>query len=168
MLKENTTMKTRFTKLFLIGALLGLTLSASAQFIQGPNSYKLFTNAGVIYIPGSTTTNFPVTMALAVPVGVNGIAFEFNVSATNAASTTNATCLVELVDIDSKIGITNIIGNQTYTLSIPQNGTSRYNYRSNLVNTTANLGNAPSVRIRSIQNTNDLGIFITNAVVYVR
>jgi hypothetical protein len=150
-----------------IGALMVVTV-ARAQFVQGPARYNLFTNAGVIFIPGETTTNFPVTMALSVPVGANGIAFYLGLGATNAASTTNATIIVESLNIDSKNGFTNVIDNQTYTLSVPQNGVTRYDYLTNLVNTTANLGNAPSLRIRSLQNTNVLGIFITNAVVYVR
>lgn len=155
----------------IILAVLGLFACAqiaSAQFVQGPARYNLFTNAGVIYIPGITTTSFPVTMALSVPVGKDGIAFYFGMGATNAASSTNATVLVELTDIDSKNGLTNVIDNQTYTLSIPQNGVTRYDYLTNLVATTANLGNARTVRVRSLQNTNELGIFITNAVVFVR
>lgn len=157
-------MKTLFTIL----AAVAVTLSASAQFIPGPQPRQLFTNAGVIFIPGETTTNFPVTMAYQIPVGKNGVAFEFGLGATNAASTTNATVLVELVSIDTLTGLTNVIDNQTYTLSIPQSGTTRYDYRTNLVSTTANYGNGTTLRIRSLQNTNVLGIFITNAVALIR
>ena len=156
-------------KLFAIltGALVVAT-TTHAQFIPEPQPWALFTNAGVIFIPGETTTNFPVTMAYRVPVGKNGAGFYFGMGATNAASTTNATVLVELVNIDTKSGLTNVVDNQTYTLSVPQNGTTRYDYFTNIVNTTANYGNGATLRIRSLQNTNVLGIFITNAVVYIR
>lgn len=161
-------MKKLFTILVLIGALLAIATSARAQFIPEPQPIQLFTNAGVIYIPGITTTSFPVTMCYQVPVGKNGAGFYFGMGATNAASTTNATVLVELLNTDTLTGLTNVVDNQTYTLSIPQNGTTRYDYFTNIAPTTANYGNGVKLRIRSLQNTNELGIFITNAVVYVR
>lgn len=156
-------------KLFAIifGALLAF-VHAHAQSIPGPLDKALFTNLTVIYIPGITTTSFPVTMANLLPVGKNGAGFYFGMGATNAASTTNATMLVELVNIDTISGLTNVVDNQTYTLSIPQNGLTRYDYFTNLVPTTANYGNGNYLRVRSLQNTNELGIFITNATQYVR
>lgn len=152
----------------ILGALAMISVAAHAQFVPGPQPFQLFTNSGVIFIPGETTTNFPVTMCYQVPVGKNGIRFEFGMGATNAASTTNATVLVEQVTIDTISGLTNVVDNQTYTLSVPQNGTTRYDYATNLLNTTANYGNGNTLRIRSLQNTNVLGIFITNAVAYIR
>jgi hypothetical protein len=155
-------------KLFTLLALAAMTLSLSAQFIPEPQPFQVFTNAGVIYIPGATTTNIPTTMAYNLPVGKNGSAWYFGVGATNAASTTNATIVVEYVNTDTLTGAENIIDTTTVTLSVPQNGVTRYDYQTNIAATTANYGNAAKWRVRSIQNTNVLGIFITNAVLYVR
>jgi hypothetical protein len=76
--------------------------------------------------------------------------------------------LLEQVATDSLDGTENIVDSGTFTLSVPQNGVTKYDYYTNILATTANYGNFPRWRIRSIQNTNVLGIFITNAVAYVR
>jgi hypothetical protein len=143
-------------------------LTAHAQFIPEAQPFQLFNVSTVIYVPGITTTSFPTTLAVAVPVGKNGTGFYFKMGATNAASTTNATVILEQVATDSLDGTENIIDSGTFTVSVPQNGTTKYDYFTNIVATTANYGNFPRFRIRSIQNTNVLGIFITNCVAYVR
>ncbi len=145
-----------------------IALPLSAQLIPGPTEVQVFTNAAVIYIPGATTTNIPSTMAQSLPVGKNGGLWYFGMGATNAASTTNATIVVEFLNTDTLTGSENIIDSSTVTLSVPQNGTSRYDYITNIASTTANYGNNVRWRVRSIQNTNVLGIFITNAVLYIR
>lgn len=155
-------------KLLTILAVAVMASVASAQLIQRPLPVQVFSNAAVIYIPGSTTTNIPSTMARTLPVGINGTRFYFAMGATNAASTTNATIILEWLNTDTLTGAENIIDSQTFTLSVPQNGTSRYDFETNILPTTANYGNAESWRVRSVQNTNVLGIFITNAVVYIR
>jgi hypothetical protein len=156
-------------KLFTIVA-VGLMACAvtHAQFIPEAQPLQLFSVSTVIYVPGATTTNLPTTLAAAVPVGKNGTGFYFKMGATNAASTTNATVILEQVATDSLDGTENIVDSGTFTLSVPQNGVTKYDYYTNILATTANYGNFPRWRIRSIQNTNVLGIFITNAVAYVR
>ena len=104
-------------------------------------------------------------MANIAPVGASGFTVYFGLGATNAASTTNATIIAEIVDIDSKTGLTNVIDNLTYTFSAPQTGLTRYDFIGVV---TTNVVGVPNIRIRSLQNTNELGIFITNAVVLVR
>jgi hypothetical protein len=155
-------------KLIALLAMVALVFSASAQFIQGPSRYPLFTNSAAILIPGNTTTNFPVTMCNRIPVGLNGVSLVFGCGATNATDTTNSVVLAELVDVDSKTGLTNVTDNQTYTLSVTHNGTTRSDYRTNLASTTANLGNAESLRIRSWQNTNANSVWLSNAWANVR
>jgi hypothetical protein len=151
---------------FLAG--LAMVASSQAQYIPRPQGIQLFSVTTPIYIPGATTTNLPTTLALTLPVGKNGSRFYFGMGATNAASTTNAIVILEQVNIDTISGAENIIDSGTFSLSVPQNGTTRYDYETNIVSTTANYGNAESWRVRSIQNTNVLGIFITNAVLYIR
>lgn len=155
-------------KLFALTLALVACTVARAQFIPEAQPLQLFSVSTVIYIPGATTTNLPTTLANAVAVGKNGTGFYFKMGATNAASTTNATVLLEQVATDSLDGTENIIDSGTFTLSVPQNGTTKHDYFTNILATTANYGNFPRWRIRSIQNTNVLGIFITNAVAYVR
>lgn len=150
----------------LAGALM--SVSCYAQFIPEAQPLQLFSVSTVIYIPGITTTNLPTTLANSVAVGKNGTGFYFKMGATNAASTTNATVILEQVATDSLDGTENIIDSGTFTVSVPQNGTTKYDYFTNILATTANYGNFPRWRVRSIQNTNVLGIFITNAVAYVR
>lgn len=154
-------------KLFTILAGL-VAFSVHAQFVPEAQPFQLFNVSTVIYIPGATTTNIPSTLAVSVPVGKNGTGFYLKMGATNAASTTNATVVLEQVNTDSLDGTENIIDSGTFTLSVPQNGTTKYDYFTNILATTANYGNHPRLRIRSIQNTNVLGIFITNAVAYIR
>ncbi len=158
-------MKKLFT--ITVGALMAITV-AHAQFVPEAQPFQLFTNSGAILIEGSSTSNAPVTMAYQVPVGKNGIGLYLAIGATNAATTTNATVLVELVNTDTLTGFTNVIDNQTFTLSVPQTGTTRYDYFTNLLSTTANYGNGLRLRIKSIQNTNLASIWITNAVAYIR
>jgi hypothetical protein len=148
--------------------LLAAAMSASAQLIPRPQAIALFSVDTPIFIPGATTTNIPTTLAKTLPVGKDGSRFYFGMGATNAASTTNATVILEYVNIDTITGAENVIDNVTVTLGVPQNGTSRYDWETNILNTAANYGNAESWRVRSIQNTNVLGIFITNAVLYIR
>lgn len=154
----------------IIFALIAMATIATvqAQFIASPATYPLFTGTSAILIAGSSTSNLPPTLARLVPVGANGIAFVFGCGATNAADTTNSTAIVELVDIDSRNNLTNVTDNQTYTLGVSVNGTTRSDFRTNLVSTTANLGNAQFARIRSFQNTNLNSVWISNAFVNVR
>lgn len=148
-------------------AAVGILFVTQAQ-AQSPNSYQLFTNSAAILCPGITVTNFPVTMTRWVPVGVNGIAFYVGAGGTNAATTTNANLVLEAVHIDTKTGQTNVVDNQTWTVSFPQSGATRYDFFTNIVNTSPNIGNQLFVRIRSCDNTNLASVWITNAAAYVR
>lgn len=156
-------------KLFaiLMGALMVFTV-AHAQSIPVPQPFQLFTNLNAIYIPGITTTSFPVTMAVLIPVGKNGTRFEFNTGATNAATTTNSTVWVEYVNIDTITGLTNVVDGITNLFNPTHNGLTRQDYSTNIPPTAPNYGNQCYMRIRSWQNTNELGLFITNAVAWIR
>lgn len=136
-----------------------LAVSAQAQFAPGQGNAKglvinITTN---FYLPGITTTNIPAALALPCPIGRNGIGFGLRVGATNAASTTNMTIVLE-----QTYNGTDYADDHTFTLSIPFNGTTGHDVYTNLLPTTVNLGNAASLRVKSIQNTNVLGCFITN------
>lgn len=157
-------MKKILSILALIGA-LAFTDAARAQFVQGPARYALFTNAAAILVNGEATTNFPVTMANIVPIGSQGFTIVLGLGGTNSATTTNATIIAEIVERDSKSGLTNVIDNVTYTFSVPQTGVTRYDFIGVV---TTNVTGVPSVRIRSMQNTNLASVWITNAVLYTR
>ena len=137
-----------------------------AQFVPGPQQQSALTTTTAFLLPGVTTTNIPSTLAPVFRVGPNGVGIALYVSATNSASTTNATVILEPVAFDGTT--VRAIGNQTYTFSFPQNGTSGYLFYTNLPNTTANLLNIPGLRVKSIQNTNLSSIWISNATAYVR
>lgn len=146
-------MKTLFSLL----AIIGLAINANAQLVSGPIRGSVITISTNFYLPGSTTTNIPTTLANIVPVGKLGTGFFIRIGATNAASTTNATLTLE-----GSVDESNWFDNQTYTLSVPQNGTTGYDWYTNIQSTTANFGNVRSVRIKSIQNTNLASLWISN------
>jgi hypothetical protein len=148
-------------KLILLAALATVTVS-QAQFVQGPTPQSLLTISTAFYVPGSTTTNIPTTLAPIVQTGRDGLGVAAYVSATNAASTTNATVILE------PVAHGRTANPHTFTVSIPQNGTSGYEYFTNLPTSVIGLLNVPGVRVKSIQNTNTFGIFITNLNAYVR
>lgn len=146
-------------------AFLFLTLCAPPAHAQ---SYQLFTNVvaangsftSPILIPGSFTTNIPTSLSRSFRAGPNGIGFFFRSAGTNAATTTNSTVTFEISDDN-----VNWIDNVNPVVSAPQNGTSGYDYHTNIITgTSANLGNAVFWRIKTIQNTNLASIWISNAV----
>lgn len=143
--------------------LLGLALlvvslcPARAQFVAPPTFQTPITVSSNFFIPGATLTNIPTTLANLIAVGKNGVGFALKMGATNAASTTNATIVLEQL-----ANGTDVVDSHTFSLSVPQNGTTGYDYYTNIQATAANFANATYVRVRSIQNTNVFGIFITN------
>lgn len=153
--------------LFSVIAVMALAFSASAQFIAGPQKISATTNTGAILVAGSFTTNLPSSAQRLIPIGKNGNGFFIEMGGTNAATTTNATIVLEHVIYDTS-GNSHTVDNQTYTLSVPQGGTSGYDYFTNLVPTTANIGNSEYLRVKSIQNTNLASIWITNFISTVR
>lgn len=147
----------------LLAVLFASAIGLQAQFFPGPSTGPALLTTTPFFIPGITTTNVASAYQLDIPVGALGVGFQLEMGATNAASTTNATITLEAtVDgtywIDSPVSAFPV-------LSIPQNGTSPYTVYTNLTCTavgTQNLGNIRKLRVKSIQNTNTLGIFITN------
>lgn len=144
--------------------MLALTLPSYSQgFSQSssPNVAKCvsaFNSSDVIIIQGNTTSNFPTTLLLAYSLGANGLGFGASVAGTNAATTTNATFTIEVSGNGTDYALNNRL-----TASVAQLGTGYSPFFTNIVPTTANIGNAVSVRLRSCQNTNIDSIFITNA-----
>jgi hypothetical protein len=150
----NKTMKT----LLKIAAVLALAVAqVQAQFVAPPTVQTPITISSNFFIAGSLTTNLTTAQKNNIAIGKNGVGFAIRVGTTNAASTTNATIVLELL-----ANGTDVVDNQTFTLSVPQSGTTGYNYYTNLLPTTANLANGMYLRVKSIQNTNVMGIFITN------
>lgn len=142
-------------------------ISASAQFISGPQTFSVTTNTGAILVTGSFTTNLPSAAKRLIPIGRNGIGVFVEVGATNAASTTNATLVFEQVNVDAA-GNYHVSDNGTFTVSVPQSGTTGYDYFTNIQATAANLGNSDYVRLYSIQNTNLASLWFTNILVKIR
>ena len=151
-------------KLFAILGCMAIAAVSQAQYVTGPTPQVALTVSTAFLIPGSTTTNIPASLAPVVKGGARGVAFYLRVGATNSASTTNATITIK--PIAGPTG--EVVDNQSYTLSVPQNGTTGYDYLTNIVETTANVGNAPGFQITSIQNTNLASIWITNVTAYAR
>jgi hypothetical protein len=149
-------------------AIIGLVSSVAAQYVAGPEPQRALVVSGTAYaIPGATLTNIPAANAPVFRVGQNGVGIGVYLAGTNAATTTNATIVLEPVAFTASGAIV-AVGNQTWTVSAPQNGTSGYQFFTNIVGTSPNLGNVPGVRIRSINNTNIATIFITNITAYVK
>jgi hypothetical protein len=144
-------------------AVLVMALGASAQYVSGPTPQTALTVSTAFYIPGATLTNIPASLAPVVRAGPNGVGFYVLVAGTNAATSTNATIVVAPVAGSSA----RVVDNQTYSLSVPQQ-VGGYDFLTNLVNTTANIGNAPGLQVVSINNTNVLGIWISNITAYAR
>ena len=118
-------------------------------------------------VPGSFTTNLPVTFARLVPVPSSGFGWYLRTGGTNAASTTNLTITLEGV-IRPTSSTTQVVDNATIVVSTPAVATALptgYDYLTNfspnlLVGTE--LTRVDAVRIRSIQNTNLASIWISN------
>lgn len=149
----------------ILALMLVTTLSVFGQLNPLPINGNLTTNTGAILVTGEFTTNLPVHACYLIPVPKNGIGFYIRSGATNSASTTNATFVIEKVVYTSS-GATNVVDNQTYELSSAQNGTTAYDFFTNIVNTSPNFGNAQYLRLRSIQNTNLASIWVSNLVWY--
>ena len=144
----------------LIGlAVLTLATALQAQFITGPATGSAWTNLVAVAVAGSSTTNWPTAAANNIPVGYLGTGFWIRVAGTNAATTTNATITLEMT-VDGS----NWIDTTLPSISAAQNGTSGYDVYTNILATSANVGNTRYMRIKSIQNTNLATIFITNFV----
>lgn len=157
-------MKTMF-QTFTAVALIAFSCVLNAQELSRPLQKSLLPSGTTPYlIAGSFTTNIPAATAPIIPFTKNGLGVFFRVGATNAATTTNATVVFEQVLVTSD-GIVQVIDNapNTFTVSVPQNGTTGADYYTNMVSTLANFPNS-LVRIRSIQNTNLASIWISNAV----
>ncbi len=149
-----------------VAVLMAVAFTAGAQEIPRPLAKSAITISGAYTVVGSSTSNTPAADQILIPVGVNGVGFYVRVAGTNAATTTNATIRLEHVIVNATA--TNVIDDHTFSLSIPQNGTSGYDVYTNLLPTTVNLGNVSYLRVQSIQNTNLASIFITNFTAYVR
>lgn len=143
-----------------------LALGVQAQFVQinPPACVSAFTNGiGVVVIAGSSTSNLPTAMVTVFPVGRTGFGFGVNHAGTNAATTTNAIYTFEVT-----ANQTDYIQNNRPVVSFPQLGTGYSAYYTNIAETSASLGNAYFVRMRSIQNTNIDSLFITNTCLNTR
>lgn len=128
-----------------------------ASQVPGPVFSSVITITTNYYLPGITTTNIPTSAANLIPIGKNGVGFFLRMGGTNATTTTNATILLE-----QNLDGSNWVDSHTFTLSVPQNGTTGYDYYTNFLPTTANLLNARWLRVKSIQNTNVQSVWITN------
>lgn len=143
-------------------AMVALVFSASAQFVAGPSPQNALTVSTAFMVPGETVTNVPASLAPAFRVGKEGVGVYVLCSGTNAATSTNATITLEPLAGPSA----RVVDNQTWSFTF---GTATgYDFFTNLANTLPNLLNVPQVRIKSIQNTNTLPIWITNVTAYTR
>jgi hypothetical protein len=157
-MKGHTTMK----KLIAILTLAAVTFSASAQFVSGPAPQTALTVSTAFYVPGETTTNIPAALAPPFRAGRDGVGLYVLASGTNAATSTNATVILQALAGPSA----RVVDNQTYTFSF---GTaSGYDFYTNLASSLPNMLNIPQLQVKSIQNTNTLGIWITNITAYTR
>jgi hypothetical protein len=153
--------------LIALAAAVGLlAFSAQAQIgTASPSAVvknNVVTNAAVYFIPGSTTTNIPVTAARWLPIPKGGVFGLFLLGgATNAASTTNATFTFEGLILDRN-NRTQVVDNVSLLFKPAYNGTSRASQNTNFLSTDRNIAGLDAIRLKSIQNTNDLGIFVTN------
>lgn len=141
---------------------LAMVVCATAQFISGPATGAALLTTTPFFIPGLTTTSVVSTAQFNIPVGQAGVGFQLEMGATNAASTTNCT-----ITLEGTVDGTYWIDYPTAALpvlSIPQNGTSPYTCYTNINAAAASvhIGNMRYLRVKTIQNTNVLGIFITN------
>lgn len=143
--------------LAILSVVMALALGAQAQFVSGPSTGNMLTTSTAIAIAGSSTSNLAVTLVNPIPVGVYGLGLVATVGATNAASTTNA-----VIRFEATVDGTRWIDTLTPAFSVPQNGTAQYDVYTNILTTSANIGNLRAMRIASIQNTNLATIWFTN------
>lgn len=149
-------------KFLTILAVAAMTLSAKAQFTAPPTVKSAITNI-TITIVGSSTSNI-VTAGQSYPivVGRDGFGVAFNMAGTNSATTTNCTFRFDV----SGDGVNWVTDAFSVTAAPPGTGyTPTY---TNILSTSANIGNLALIRLRSIQNTNLASIFITNLTVSTR
>lgn len=145
-------------------ALIAATVTGLAQQVVAPATGSAFVSTSVFFIPGITKTNLPTTIVKDMPVGAGGVGFFFRVGATNAGSTTNMTVTLESNIEGSTDGWVDGPSSTLPVLLVPQSGTSPYKYFTNIPPTAPNIGNVRKLRIKSIDNTNQFGVFITNFV----
>lgn len=148
----------------LLGALLAIS-HAHAQFVPGPAPQTALVCGTGFIVPGSTTTNIPPSLAPFFRAGRDGVFMYVQGIGTNSTATTNATVILQ--PLGGPEG-TNVLDNQTYTFSFGQNGTTSYEFGTNLASSLANMLNVPALQLKSIQNTNTTSIIISNITAYVR
>ncbi len=148
-------MKTKFKLLAVLGLVAFTAATAQAQFVQGPALFSAVTNASTWAIlpaaGGGVSTNVPTGQARWCPVGQNGFGVLVKAYATNAALTTNVWFTLET----TTDGI-NANSNTVYTVAFLPNGVATNTYYTNIVATTANVGNIAAVRIKDVMQTNGL------------
>ncbi len=148
-------MKTKFKLLAVLGLLAFTAATVQAQLLQGPAMFSVVTNIGTWAIApaagGGVATNVPTTQAKWCQVGANGFGVLIKAYATNAALTTNVWFTLET----TADGI-NANSNTTYTICYLPNGVATNTYFTNIVSTTANVGNIAAVRLKDVMQTNGL------------
>lgn len=145
-------------KIIISLALIAMTFTAPAQFISGPASGPALVISGNYRVNGILTSNAPVATVYNIPIGKNGVGFFVHSGGTNSVTTTNSTVLLE----QSVNGTDWHNGTFTFSFPVGAGGSAPALFYTNIQPTVANLGNARFLRVKSIQNTNLAGIFITN------
>jgi hypothetical protein len=160
-MKGKTEMKTAMKIICAIAMLF--SVSINAQELARPTRASLLGYSGGFRVPGSFTTNIPAAYAPLIPFTKNGLGIALRSVGTNAATTTNLTMVLEqVIVVDGLVQATDSALN-VINISSAQNGTTPYDYFTNIVSTQAGFANS-MFRVRSIQNTNLASIWITNAV----
>ena len=149
-------------KLITLAAVALIAFSASAQFVQGPTKASALTVSTAFLVPANTTTNIPASLAPIVVPGVNGIGVSVLSAGTNSLVTTN--CILVFKPYVNGL----LTGPTTYSVSFSVAGTAGATYYTNLANSLPSLLNVPTLRLFSIQNTNDSTLFVTNVQAWVR
>jgi ABC-type branched-subunit amino acid transport system permease subunit len=154
-------MKTLITFLMV----LTLAFSAQAQFVNGPSPQSALVAGSGFVVPGFVLTNIPAASAPIFRAGRDGVFLYIKTIGTNALTVTNCTATVELLGGPEG---TNVIDNQTYTITFTTAGTAVSDYGTNIPSSAANILNVPALRLRSITNVNSQSIIISNITAYTR
>ena len=145
--------------------LLALVASVPAQFVPGPAPQTALVTGTGFVIPGLTKTNFSTSYAPNFKAGRDGVFIYISEKGTNALTVTN--CVATIGLIGGPEG-TNVIANQTYTVSFTTGGAGFSIFGTNIPSSAANILNAPNLRLLSITNVNSESIIISNITAYVK
>ena len=152
-------------RFLLLAVLLAIPGLARAQFVSGIQVFNCVTNAGtnIFLVAASATTNLPVAVARNIVIGANGFGVGINATAASTSLATNTLAFEYSYD-----GVTFVNDLPLFNVYLTNCTAIFVNHFTNFPNTTANLGNIRSIRLKYITNSAAALTSWTNIAVTIR